>query len=405
MDRTERQLEGIKKWTNAGGKGTWVWGTGIGKTRGTLTLIQKLIKVNPKLFVLIIVPTDFLKEQWQRQLIEWNMFLNCKVEIINSAIKKEWSCDLLVQDECHQYVSETFKKIFEVVSYKMILCLTGTLERLDGKEILIKKYAPVCDTITLEEASKNGWVANSKEYAVMIDVDLSEYDQWNQEFNKCFSWFDYDFNIAMKCATDYKARIAYAKRSGLVIKDITAIAMSWMNCLRKRKSFIQSHPKKIEIAKKILNARKNKKCIAFAATIKDAELIGCDYVLHSKQSKKKNREVLDHFNAELTGSIGSSKALDVGADIPGLSVGIILSTDSSKIRKTQRVGRTIRFEPGKNAEVFTLLIRGTQDVTWFNNSVNSSYTVINEEQLEQILNGEQLETRQHETLTDKKYRF
>jgi superfamily II DNA or RNA helicase len=53
-------------------------------------------------------------------------------------------------------VSEIFKKIFEVVSYKMILCLTGTLERLDGKEILIKKYAPVCDTITLEEASKNG---------------------------------------------------------------------------------------------------------------------------------------------------------------------------------------------------------------------------------------------------------
>ena len=116
-----------------------------------------------------------------------------------------------------------------------------------------------------------------------------------------------------------------------------------MNCLRKRKVFIQSHPKKIEIAKKILDARKNKKCIAFAATIKDAELIGCDYVLHSKQSKKKNREVLDHFNAELTGSIGSSKALDVGADIPGLSVGIILSTDSSKIRKTQRVTQFFEF--------------------------------------------------------------
>jgi hypothetical protein len=30
----------------------------------------------------------------------------------------------------------------------------------------------------------------------------------------------------MKCATDYKARIAYAKRSGLVVKDVTAIAMS-----------------------------------------------------------------------------------------------------------------------------------------------------------------------------------
>lgn len=38
----------------------------------------------------------------------------------------------------------------------MILGLTATLERLDGKEIIIKKYAPVCDTITLNEATQNG---------------------------------------------------------------------------------------------------------------------------------------------------------------------------------------------------------------------------------------------------------
>lgn len=34
----------------------------------------------------------------------------------------------------------------------MILCLTGTLERLDGKEELIKKYAPVCDSVSMKEA-------------------------------------------------------------------------------------------------------------------------------------------------------------------------------------------------------------------------------------------------------------
>jgi superfamily II DNA or RNA helicase len=49
-------------------------------------------------------------------------------------------------------------------------------------------------------------------------------------------------------------------------------------------------------------------------------------------------------------------------DVKGLSVGIVLSTDSSKIRKGQRLGRTIRFEEGKTAEFFTLLIRGTQEV-------------------------------------------
>jgi superfamily II DNA or RNA helicase len=57
------------------------------------------------------------------------------------------------------------------------MCLTGTLERLDGKEIIIKQFAPVCDTITMDEAIENGWVSPIKEYAVMIDVDLSEYKE------------------------------------------------------------------------------------------------------------------------------------------------------------------------------------------------------------------------------------
>jgi len=38
----------------------------------------------------------------------------------------------------------------------MILCLTATIKRLDGKDNIIKKYAPVVDTITLEEAEANG---------------------------------------------------------------------------------------------------------------------------------------------------------------------------------------------------------------------------------------------------------
>lgn len=53
-------------------------------------------------------------------------------------------------------VSEQMRRIFDCVTYNMILCLTGTLERLDGKEILLQQYAPVCDTITMKEALSNG---------------------------------------------------------------------------------------------------------------------------------------------------------------------------------------------------------------------------------------------------------
>lgn len=124
-----------------------------------------------------------------------------------------------------------------------------------------------------------------------------------------------------------------------------------------------SHPKKIEIANKILNARLNKKCITFSATIKDAETFKSRgaYVLHSKQKKTENKKTMETFNSKITGILSTSKSADAGVDIKGLSVGIILSGDSSKTRMTQRIGRIIRFEKNKVSEMFTLVIRGTID--------------------------------------------
>lgn len=52
--------------------------------------------------------------------------------------------------------STLFSTVYEKVKYKLVLALTATLERLDGKEEIIKKYAPVCDIITIDEAEKKG---------------------------------------------------------------------------------------------------------------------------------------------------------------------------------------------------------------------------------------------------------
>lgn len=125
-----------------------------------------------------------------------------------------------------------------------------------------------------------------------------------------------------------------------------------------------SHPKKFEIADKILDARSNRKCITFSATIKDAEYFKKrGYVLHSRQKKKENDAIIDKFNQQSIGVLSTSKSCDAGVDIKGLSVGVILSGDSSKTRTTQRIGRIIRFEEGKVSEMFTLVIRNTIEET------------------------------------------
>ncbi len=68
------------------------------------------------------------------------------------------------------------------------------------------------------------------------------------------------------------------------------------------------------------------------------------------------------FDKAPRGFLHTSKAADQGLDCKGVNLEIILHTDSSKTRKIQRIGRAIRFEEGKTSEIFTLVLKGTQEV-------------------------------------------
>jgi len=310
---------------------------GFGKTRVALNLIDAFTAKNPEAQTLIVVPTQILKDQWIQQIDERGLGFNARVEIINSVIKLDWTCDLLCIDEAHLAAAEQMIKVFQCVDYKFILCLTGTMERLDMRHLLIEKYAPICDRITIEEAEQNGWVSPHKEYVVLLNVDLTEYNEWTRKFNSYFSYMNYDFSLAMRLATNPIERNAWSKRMGLDARKTAAIAMDWMRMMKKRKDFVMNHPKKLEIARKILNARLDKKAITFSATIKMAEDIGIGYTVHSQKKAKENKQILEEFNNSTSGVLNTSKSADQGLDLHGINLEVILHTDSSKIRKVQRV--------------------------------------------------------------------
>lgn len=405
ITRTERQKQAIKKWMNAGGSASIVMATGVGKTNTALMTIQALLRKQPTLTTLIVVPTQILKDQWNNKIKEWKLD-GCEVEIINTVIKHQYTCDLLIIDEAHRAAAETLSRVFNAVIYNMILCLTATMERLDGQEAIIKKYAPVVDEVTFDEAVFNGWISPVKEYAVLLDVDLTEYVELNKKFNTAFAMFNFDFKMAMDSLTNAGLRKRLASEYGVTPNEILGMSASWARTMNQRKKFSRSHPKKIEVTRKILDARKDKKCITFSSTISDAEAIGRGYVLHSKKSTKENREILKKFAEDPSGVLCTSKAVDEGVDVPTINCGIINSIDSSKIRVTQRIGRICRFEEGKVAEMFILIIKGTQEWNWFQNSnVNSDVMVINEEQLDDVLAGKEITTRKRELIEDENYRF
>jgi superfamily II DNA or RNA helicase len=386
ISRNERQDLGIERWKKAKGRGTCLYPTGFGKTRVAMKVLERVLVQRPDYTAVVIVPTDTLQKQWQAELVARNIDRSVDVYIVNTAIKRELTCELLIVDEVHMMVAETFKQIFDNIKYKMIMCLTGTIDRLDGKQSILQAYAPIIDTITLDDAIAADWVADYKQYKVFLDVDLTDYKKENTSFLHYFSYFGFDFGDAMACATDFNYRIGWAKRHGMEVKDVMIQGLGFLRTMKARKSFIYDHPKKIEIVNKIINARPNAKIITFTKTVDHAKLICCGEIFHGKVTKKKREKMLKEFNDADSGVLNSCKALDVGADVTGVDTAIIISGDSSSITKRQRIGRSIRKEGEKIAEVWQLVIRGTVEEEWYRKASGGLKGVtINEEQLDDFL--------------------
>ena len=231
--------------------------------------------------------------------------------------------------------SEQLINTFNNVTYKIVLGLTATFERLDGRDRLISKYCPVIDTITTEEAISNGWLSNYREYLVLIEPeDIEIYRNLNQEFTEHFSFFNFDFPLAMKLSTDWKARIKYAKDHNLDLKVVLVHAMGFNRTLQARKKYINNHQKKIDLTNLILEHRQDKKCVTFAATIAMAEKIKYGKVYSGKDSNKKGRITLDEFINQDSGVLNTVMKLNEGFNDPSLSVAVILGMNSSKTVKT-----------------------------------------------------------------------
>lgn len=398
ITRDERQEECRRKWIKNRCVGTIVASTGFGKSRIGLNCIKTVLKHFPQYRVLIIVPTETLQKQWCGHIDSNRLGLNCDVQIINTVIKHPTKYDLLVLDEAHRYAAETFVRLFEVVKYQFILGLTATFERLDGRDKILAQYCPVIDTIDINTCLANGWVSPYKEYLVLVNVDdLEEYEKINKEFISHFEFFGFSWELVNKLAGPMGWRNKLLLRDSMcsdpnkkseVLQNINYHAIRFWATMHEKKAFINNHPKKIEIAKKIIEARKDKKIITFANNIKMAEKIPNATVYSSRTSKKRSATAIEDFNSGKITLLSTVKKADEGLDVKGLSVAIIFGLDSSTTRACQRRGRSIRFEQGKTAEIFNIVLNRTQETKWFYDShKGDSFITIDESELDKVLQG------------------
>jgi len=65
------------------------------------------------------------------------------------------------------------------------------------------------------------------------------------------------------------------------------------------------------------------------------------------------------------------KAIEEGLDVPDIEMAVIVSGNSTKRQYIQRMGRSLRVEPGKTALIINIYANGTKDENWLKNRQSS----------------------------------
>lgn len=397
MTKDELQEESSNAWGRLG-KGVLCWITAVGKTRCLIISALKVQKTHPNATVIVIVPTNYLKGQWEDELKKFHV-KNYTVYVINTAIKLQLSCDLLLIDEIHRMVAKSFIKLFSCIKYRWIFGATATLERSDGKDIFIRKNLPIISTVDYKRALENKWISDFTIYNIPVNfnrTDQLNYKKLNDEFNRHFGWFGHDFNVAFNCMTANGAKtFKEIHNIDLEVGQIIGIANKWRNAMQNRQNLIYNCDAKIEATKYLLE-RIDNKTLTFSMTNeftdKLTESLG-DIAIsyHSDKSKKHKDSVIEQFRSNSSiRVINTTKSFDEGVDLPEVNYGINESNTSIGRQMIQRLGRLIRYVEGKHAIFICLYVRGSKEEKTLKQCQKNIPNIIWLNSIDQIENTEML---------------
>lgn len=391
MTKEEKFEESAQKWRDNKGRGLVIYPTRMGKSLLAIKIIERFLNLNPTRGAVIGVPTQALQYQWYNLILDKGLFGRCRVYTYDYIIKNIKECDLLIVDEIHKSVSDNNINLFKI-KYKCILGLTATLERSDNRHLKLSVICPVIDKVSKEEAIKNGWINEYKEYKLIIDVeDIDKYKEHDEKFQKYFNFFNQDFNLAMSCvkSKDVRRTITDFKKCNPKITD--ACTFGFNRELKARIEFIQSHPKKIQLAKKILEKRKTSKTIIFSPTIEISRKFQGFYYNSNMSNKEKIRELSDFQNC-VSGVLSAVNGITLGMELNGCNLALMLCNNSSFDVKEQKIGRLLsKRKDGIIPEAFTFVLKNTAEEAWFSRSTKENdYITITEKMLDRLLDGEEI---------------
>jgi superfamily II DNA or RNA helicase len=360
------QLEALNAWQTKGSKGVVVLPTGSGKTILAILCIEQT-----KRPTLVHVPTIDLMHQWYAVLKDSfginigllgggeNVIHPITVATYDSALlhvtHKGHLFGFQIFDECHHLPGAQFQytALGSIAPFR--LGLTATPERGDGKEnLLYQLCGPLCFQTHIHELSGT----NLSPYDV-VTIEIEMQPQEREQYD-----------IARKCYIDFlrEENIQMSQPNGwnqfLYKSSITQKGRDAFKAYLRQKQLSQASRSKEEKIWQLVCAHTKDRMIIFTQDNEMAYRIGKRFlwpVLTHHTKIKERSFFLDSFRQGRFSILVTSKVLNEGVDVPEANIGIVVSGSGSIREHVQRLGRILRPVEGKNAILYELVSKDTNE--------------------------------------------
>jgi superfamily II DNA or RNA helicase len=407
------------------GKGYLVAVTGFGKTFVGLKTISRLTKAFPKATTNVVVPTTYLKKQWEDRISQFKL-PNVTVYVVNTYVTEIRQSELLILDEAHRYSridAQFFSKVLEVSTYKYIWALSATFSK-EEKQFLEAHNLQQVAEIKLEEAKAKGWISDYINYNLGVTLPFEEQQKikyFSDVIKSKFSLFEGNYALlkACGCANDSYFKVGTSSKTGRQWREYWAKLHGWKgekehqyapdnlrkhsamfsHAERNRKELLYKTRAKMYPILELVKKFNTEKIIIFSERTSFADemakLIGKEAGVYHSQLKtitkevevmgvkktvkltkdKQNKATIEAFIKGDIRVLCTANAVDEGLDVEDISIGIIASRKSTTRQTIQRTGRVVRAKEGKQALVINVFAVDTQDQIWLEKAqAESDYT-------------------------------
>lgn len=383
------QFDALTSWLRCGRRGVVEAVTGSGKTDVALAAAADALRRGR--FVLVLVPSRVLMEQWHGRLTAWLPHArigrlgdtlhdhpeDCDVLIAtrhSAAAHKPVPPDegpgLLIADECHGLGGGILRRAL-LPQYQERLGLTATLERSDDAvtDLLLPFFGGICHRYGFGDAIADGVCAPPR--VALVGVPLSpeereDYIATEQQLVDARHQLRRIRGMPLEPFGAFLAAVAHladhdAGPEGRAARD-------YLDAFSKRRSIVAQSVAKYELLGRFAPVIKGAEgAVLFTETVRAANhainrldpLVSIDLITGAT-ARRHRKVILDDLRTRRLDAVAAPRVLDEGIDVPDANLGIVMSASRTRRQMIQRMGRILRRKrPGVAARFIIMFAQNT----------------------------------------------